>query len=114
MKKLFVLTSFVIVMYCMPTQAAIVIQKQGGGAHGYYSVNEQHDDSGNSLLQCKDPGESPCKFEIEPSGGVHYASIVSYVDGQVNGGIFSGSTVIYGSNVTWNGVNSENVTITID
>src|SRR5690606_2705732 len=72
MKKtfLFFATLFICFSYA---NGAIVIQKQGGGTDGYDKVNEQHENSGNSLLQCKDSGNDPCKFTIQPSGGVHYA-----------------------------------------
>ena len=113
MKKtfLFFATLFICFSYA---NGAIVIQKQGGGTDGYDKVNEQHENSGNSLLQCKDSGNDPCKFTIQPSGGVHYASMMAFVDGQVNAGVTHGSTYIDGHLVTWNGVNSENVTITIE
>jgi hypothetical protein len=96
----------------------ISISKKNGGVNGYYSITERHDSDGSSL-NCQDPGNSSCVFDIEPTvEGISQTTydvylLIGLAETEINNGNTSGTIIHAGEiEIVFNGTPS-NYTIDI-
>lgn len=80
----------------------ITIIMRNGGKNGFKDVFEHHNGCESSSLECYNPGNSPCRFQIMPCGFGYYTNIaIEYVENQVQLGRFVGVELIDNVEIRW-------------
>lgn len=98
MKKIFLLTAFLLLLICSDS-SALTVYKEHGGLFGYKHIDYTRTDN-DAILNCCDPGFSRCRVPERPAPGsgedeadVTFSwNLVDYADNQIeDNNILTGS-----------------------